>query len=166
MQRSQVTKEQAAPTLIYYCVQLHSVWVLQNVWLNFWTLLWAAKIHCFRWALGWCPAGSEGFDFPLSSRSSPPILTLPTYHWGYLSFRSANLLPSFFSFWALGLLFPTASTLKLIGPLLLQVTVLSPVANYDVSVHVTNITPSHTSRHRISSCAVVWQLCGLPIQLQ
>lgn len=108
------------------------------------------------------PCRSEGFDSSLSSGSSPPILSLPGYHWGYLSFWFIELLPVF-SFWALGLLFATASTSKLIGPLFL---LLSPAADYNFSVHVTNITPSHTSRHCVSSCAVSSHLCGLPIQLQ
>lgn len=58
-------------------------------------------------ALGWqkplfqmgtrlMPCRSERFDFPLTSHSSPPILCLPSYHWGYLSFRSIDLLPPFF----------------------------------------------------------------------
>lgn len=84
--------------LLLSTTSCHSVWVLHNMWMNILTLLWAAKTHCFRWAPRLMPCRSEGFDFPLTSCSSPPILSLPSYHWGYLSFRSVDLLPPLFFF--------------------------------------------------------------------
>lgn len=141
----------------------HSFWVLHNMWLNIWTLLWADKNHCFRWALGWCPAGVKGL-----TSLWPHIQVLPFCVFLVTTevISASGLLicsPLFFFFLSPWSSFATASTSKLMGLLFLQVMLLSPAADYNLSVHVTNITASHTSRHCISFCTVNSQLCSLPI---